>query len=121
MSKKIMNNDCPTKEAFGNFMLPLRDVLNVVGSKWAIPAIASLYYSPKRFSEISKDLEGVTDRVLSAELKNLEANKLISRKIIDGFPPRVEYSITTHGKTLGDLIGLMMEWGKLHRKKVIGN
>ncbi len=56
----------------------------------------------------------------TSELKDLESNKVISRKVFDSFPPRVEYSITDHGKSLGLLVEEVYKWGQLHRKIVIG-
>jgi DNA-binding HxlR family transcriptional regulator len=103
-----------------NFMLPIRDALNVLEGRWKIPIVAALFFKPKRFKEISRDLDGVSDKVLSSELKDLESNKIINRKVFDSFPPRVEYSITDHGKSLGLLVEEVYKWGQLHRKVVIG-
>jgi DNA-binding HxlR family transcriptional regulator len=103
-----------------NYMLPIRDALNVLEGKWKIPIVASLFFSAKRFKEISRDLDGISDKVLSTELKDLESNKIISRMVFDTFPPKVEYTLTEHGKSLSLLIEEVMKWGQHHRKAVIG-
>jgi len=63
---------------------------------------------------------GITDKTLSKELKNLEANKLVKRDVYDTFPPKVEYSITPHGISLEKVMEELHDWGLLHRKKIIG-
>jgi len=98
---------------------PIKDALEVLSGKWKIPILVALSGGPKRFKEITKDVGGITDKMLSKELKDLEMNKLVSRKVLDSFPPTVEYSWTDHSHTLGKLIGELHAWGDLHRKKII--
>lgn len=101
-------------------MLPVRDALDVLNGKWKIPIIISLFYGNKRFKEIIKDIPGLTDKSLSKELKELESNLLITRTVLEAFPPRVEYAITEHGCSLCQVISELQNWGILHRKEVIG-
>ncbi|MCK7555913.1 winged helix-turn-helix transcriptional regulator [Chitinophaga sedimenti] len=79
----------------------------------------SLFYGPKRFKEISRDLPGITDKMLSKELKDLEANLLLKRTVQESFPPRVDYALTDHGQTLKQLIAELGLWGSKHRKHVM--
>jgi DNA-binding HxlR family transcriptional regulator len=65
---------------------------------------------------VSKEVPRITDKTLSKELKSLEANKLINRKVYNTFPPTVEYSITAHGKSLEKVIEELHYWGLVHRK-----
>lgn len=119
--KLISPENCPYEEKdTNNYMLPIRDALNVLEGRWKIPIVASLFYKTKRFKEISRDLDGISDKVLSSELKDLESNKIINRTVFDSFPPRVEYAITEHGKSLALLIEEVMKWGQHHRKTIIG-
>ncbi|WP_026989661.1 winged helix-turn-helix transcriptional regulator [Flavobacterium subsaxonicum] len=106
--------NCP-KEA----IMPVKDALEALSGKWKIPILVSLSRGTKRFKEISKEVGGITDKMLSKELKDLEMNLLVSRKVLDTFPPTVEYSWTDHSRTLGKLIHELQSWGKLHRKKII--
>jgi DNA-binding HxlR family transcriptional regulator len=75
---------------------------------------------PKRFTQISKEMSGITDKTLSKELKSLEANKLLTREVFDTFPPTVEYTITAHGMSLENVLESLHYWGLKHRKEVIG-
>lgn len=100
-------------------LLPVRDALEVLNGKWKLPIIISLSFGTKRFRQIAKDIDGITDKMLSKELKDLEMNKLVKRTIHDTFPPTVEYSITDHGRSLKKLINELKNWGEEHRKKVM--
>ena len=101
-------------------LVPVRDALEVLNGKWKLPIIISLSFGPKRFKAVAKDVQGITDRMLSKELKDLEMNQLVKRTIYHTFPPTVEYSITEHGKSLEKLINELKTWGLKHRKKIIG-
>lgn len=100
-------------------MLPVRDALDVLSGKWKIPIIISLFYGNKRFKEIIRDIPKLTDKSLAKELKELESNMLITRTVLNSFPPQVEYSITEHGCTLCRVITELQQWGVLHREKII--
>ena len=100
-------------------MLPVKDALDVLIGKWKLPIIVALMYGDKRFKEISREIPKITDRMLSKELKELEAHQLVARVIYDSSPVIVEYKLTEYGKTLKKVIGTLAEWGELHRKKII--
>lgn len=101
-------------------MLSIKDALEALEGRWKILILFSLSESPKRFKQIAKAVNGITDKTLSKELKNLEMNKLIRRAVYDTFPPTVEYSITPHGLSLEKVIDELHFWGLAHRKKVMG-
>lgn len=96
------------------------DALEVLKGMWKLPILVSLKFSKKRFKQISKDINGITDKMLSKELKELEINQLITRTVYDTFPPTVEYAITEHGLSLGTVILSLENWGIRHRKKIMG-
>lgn len=100
--------------------LSIKDALEALEGRWKLLILFSLSMTNKRFSQISKEVPGITDKTLSKELKNLEANKLILRTVYDTFPPTVEYSITAHGKSLEKVMEELHYWGLAHRKEVIG-
>lgn len=112
--KEIKSYDCQ------HIMIPLRDALDVLQGKWKIPIIISLFYESKRFKEIIRDIPGLKDKSLSKDLKELESDKLIDRKVLETFPPSVEYSLTDHGHTLCKVINELKEWGIFHRKEILG-
>jgi DNA-binding HxlR family transcriptional regulator len=101
-------------------MLSIRDALEALEGKWKLLILFSLSSGPKRFKQISKEVNGITDKILSKELKSLETNKLIKREVYDTFPPTVEYSITPHGMSLEKLMDELHYWGLAHRKKIMG-
>lgn len=113
VSGNVEKKDCQ------EIMLPIQDALEILKGKWKLPIIVSLSFGSKRFKEISREISGITDRVLSKELKELEINFLITRTVHDTFPPTVEYEITEHGLSLEKVIMAMKDWGLEHRKKVI--
>ena len=100
-------------------MLPIKDTLEVLHGKWKLPILVALITKTMRFKEISREVNGITDKVLSKELKDLEINELIKREVIDTFPPTVKYSITPHGESLKDVIIAMKTWGDKHRTKIM--
>ena len=101
-------------------MLSIKNALEAVEGRWKLLILFSLSESPKRFKQIARDVNGITDKTLSKELKSLEENKLITREVYNTFPPTVEYSITPHGLSLEKVIDELHFWGLAHRKKVIG-
>lgn len=101
-------------------MLSIQDALEAVERKWKLLILFCLSGGTRRFKQIAKEVNGITDKTLSKELKSLEANKLIVREVYDTFPPTVEYSITPHGLSLEKVLDELHFWGLAHRKKVIG-
>jgi DNA-binding HxlR family transcriptional regulator len=98
----------------------LQDTLYVIGGKWRLPIINSICNGNKRFREIERSIPGITTRMLSKELKEMEMNKLITRKVTPHTPVLVEYESTEYCKTFGNIILEMIEWGKKHRKMIAG-
>ncbi len=94
--------------------------MDVLGGKWKISIVTCLCYNPRRYSELLKLVDGISGKVLSRELKDLEMNKLITRTVKNTQPISVEYAITDYGNTFKELIQTIAEWGIKHRKKIIG-
>ncbi|MCX6190430.1 MAG: helix-turn-helix domain-containing protein [Bacteroidetes bacterium] len=101
-------------------ILPVRDALDILSGKWKLPIIIALSFGNKRFSQMAKEIPGITDKMLSKELRDLELNQLVKRTVYDAVPVMVEYSMTAYGKTLDKLIDELRHWGTLHRKRIIG-
>jgi DNA-binding HxlR family transcriptional regulator len=107
------------KEHFGNYIVPVRDALEVFSGKWKIPIITALsFYETCGFKELERIIEGITPKMLSKELKFLETNLLITRKVEDTRPITVTYSITEYGKGCKSVMSELYRWGTEHRKKV---
>jgi len=98
----------------------LQDTLYFIGGKWRIPVINSLCNGNKRFREIERSIPGITTRMLSKELKNMEMNNLLKRTVRDDTPVLVEYTPTEYCRTFGKIIQAMIDWGREHRKVITG-
>lgn len=103
----------------GEYLLAIQDSIEIFQGKWKAPIIVSLLFGNKRFNELQKDVKGITPRMLSKELRDLEMNQLVSRTVYDTIPVTVEYSLTEYGKTLRKVITALREWGIEHRRKII--
>ncbi len=101
-------------------VVAIYDALEALHGRWKLLIIHSVLFEPKRFKQISREVDGITDKMLSKELKDLEMNQLVKRTIYDTFPPTVEYAITDHGRSLEKLIIELERWGLEHRKKIFG-
>lgn len=109
-----------TREGCPKNVLAIKDALEALEGRWKLLIMLSLSGGNKRFSQLSREIYGITDKTLSKELKLLEANRLIKRQMYDTFPPTVDYSITRHGRSLQKLLDELYRWGLKHRKEVIG-
>ncbi len=96
----------------------VEDTLYVIGGKWKLLILHTLCFEAKRFNEICRDI-GITPRMLSREIKEMEINMLVERIVYDERPPKVEYKMTDYGHTLEPLIAEMIKWGRNHRKRII--
>jgi len=113
--------DSRFKKECRNDIRAVHDAMDVLSGKWKISIIAVLCYSSqRRFSEIITEVEGISNKMLSKELKELEANKLIKRKVIDTQPVTVNYKLTDYGKSLREIIEHLSKWGRDHRAEITG-
>lgn len=104
------------KQCPRQFILALNDTLNVINGKWKLPIIAALFYEKNRFKDLQENIEKITPRMLSKELKELEINGIVERKIYNQTPVLIEYKLTESGKNIIDVIDAMINWGLTHRK-----
>lgn len=98
------------------FILALKDTMNVVNGKWKLPIIAALFRGKKRFKDLLENIERITPRMLSKELKELEINGIINRGVSNQTPVLIEYTLTASGNNIIDVIDAMIDWGLTHRK-----
>ncbi len=108
-----------TPESCTKAIMPVRDALDILNGKWKLPIIISLMFGNKRFSQMSKQIPGITDKMLSKELRELEMNELVKRTVYDSVPVVVEYSMTPYGRTLEKVIEELQSWGCKHRKRIM--
>jgi DNA-binding HxlR family transcriptional regulator len=100
-------------------LLPVKDALDILSGKWKLPIIIALTFDNKRFKEMQREIDGITPKMLSKELKELEINQLVKRTVYDTLPVTVEYSLTTYGKSLHKVIEELRTWGMQHRKRLL--
>jgi len=99
--------------------MAIRDTLDLVGGKWKLPILFTLMVNgTMRFKELQREVEGITARMLSKELKDLELNQMIDREVYDTSPITVEYTVTKHGSSLGPVVKALHEWGIKHRQRI---
>lgn len=107
----------PVKECT-NTIMAIHDVMDILNGKWKVSIIACLCYRKMRYSDILKEVKGISGKMLSRDLKELEANLLITRSVQNTQPITVEYEITEYGSTLKNVIKVISEWGFEHRKRI---
>lgn len=109
-------NKSDKKLVFDENSCPVTATMNVLGGKWKSILINAIYHSsPARFGELKRSVIGITQSMLTSQLRELEDDGIIKRKIYAEIPPRVEYTLTEFGLTLSPIIQSMAEWGKQFR------
>jgi DNA-binding HxlR family transcriptional regulator len=119
IKKKVANGFVQEHSECKKNLLPVKDALDILSGKWKLPIIIALTFGNKRFKEMQREIEGITPKMLSKELKELELNQLVKRTVYDTLPVTVEYSLTTYGKSLHKVIEELRTWGLQHRKRLL--
>ena len=96
---------------------PAEATLNVISGKWKLLILQQLYEKVNRFGELHRALNGISEKILSHELRDLEKRGIITRTAYTEIPPKVEYSITPLGKRLEPIVRSMQEWGLAYLEK----
>ena len=94
---------------------PVETTLMLIGDKWKVLILRDLMPGTKRFGELRKSIGHVSQKVLTAQLRDMEASGLVSRKVYAEVPPRVEYSLTELGRSLKPILDAMWNWGETTR------
>lgn len=110
--KKVRN--CPN-----SFILAVNDTMNVLNGKWKISIIAALRFGKKRFKELGREIPNITPRMLSKELRDLEANGIVKRTVYNTVPVMVEYELEESGESFEKVLEVMIEWGLEHRVRFL--
>lgn len=96
---------------------PVEITMGLIGDKWKVLIIRDLLTGTKRFGELKKSLNGITQKVITNNLRQMEASGLVNRKVYAEVPPRVEYSLTETGWSLKPILDSMVVWGNSYREK----
>jgi DNA-binding HxlR family transcriptional regulator len=113
-----MNNQIQTEEQCKSNLMAIGDALYAIGGKWKLRIIVALISGHKRFNELQRLVDGISAKVLSAELKELEMNGFVHRKVFTGKPIIVDYELTEYAGTLNDVLESLGNWGAMHRETV---
>lgn len=100
-------------------ILAVHDAMYILGGKWKIHLIAALLFGPKRYSDLLRDIKGISGKVLSRELKEMEVNRLVTRTVSSTQPITVNYELTEYGQSTSSIITVLAEWGEAQRKVII--
>ena len=98
---------------------PVEVTLQIISNKWKVLIIRDLLEGTKRFSELQRSVGGVSQKVLTANLRAMEECGLVNRKVYAEVPPRVEYSLTDLGRSLKSVLNVMVEWGEGYQMFIV--
>jgi DNA-binding HxlR family transcriptional regulator len=115
---KLRSKEKPSETQCKASLNAIADAFFVIGGKWKLRIIVGLTDGNKRFNELQRLINGISPKVLSTELKELELNGFIRRNVFAGPPVVVEYELTDYAETLDSVLTALSEWGMLHRQKI---
>ena len=95
---------------------PVATTVQMIGSKWKLLIMRNLLQRPWRFNELKKDLEGISQKVLTDSLRSMEADGIITRTVYPEVPPRVEYALSDLGESMRPILDAMEIWGTEYKK-----
>ena len=98
---------------------PVETTLSLISDKWTVVIIRDLLTGTKRLNELMRSVTGITQKVLTSHLRNMEANGLLVRKVYPEIPPKVEYTLTETGYSLKPILDAMYTWGENYKSKNI--
>ncbi|MEL6493855.1 MAG: helix-turn-helix domain-containing protein, partial [Cyanobacteria bacterium J06623_7] len=105
--KPLLTKDCP-----------IRQVINIVGDKWTLPVLYILKQGTKRYSEIQREIPGISKKMLTQTLRNLESDNILKRKVYPVVPPKTEYRLSTFGIKLIEPLEALSNWAWEHQSEL---
>lgn len=106
-SESLLDRDCP-----------VRQVIDIVGDKWTLPVLYVLNQGTKRYSELQREIPGISKKMLTQTLRKLESDNILKRKIYPVVPPKTEYDLTAFGTKLIEPLEVLADWAWLHKKEL---
>ena len=97
---------------------PVATTVSIIGSKWKLLIMRNLMVRPWRFNELQRDLEGISQKVLTDSLRSMEADGIVTRTVYPEVPPHVEYSLSELGESMRPIIKSMEEWGTAYKQSL---
>ncbi|AZR78214.1 MULTISPECIES: winged helix-turn-helix transcriptional regulator [Bacillus] len=99
------------------YNIPVEATLEVIGGKWKVVILCHLKKDKKRTCELKQLMSGITQKMLTQQLRELEEDGVIERKVYNQVPPKVEYSLTDYGHSLDSILDTLCNWGEVHLEK----
>lgn len=99
----------------------VNETLKIIGGKWKLNLLWTIHDKSKRFNELRRELTGISQKMLTQQLRELEEAGLIERRVIPDKPPKVEYSLSEYGNTLEPLFNVLNHWGLMHRVRTMNS
>lgn len=100
---------------------PVEKTLTLIDNRWKVLIIRDLLSGTKRFSQLKKSLAGISQKVLTQNLRSMEEKGIVDRKIFAEIPPRVEYTLTETGRSLGPILDAMAMWGNEYERRIVSH
>ena len=97
---------------------PVATTVQLIGSKWKLLILRNLLQRPWRFNELRRDLEGISQKVLSDSLRALEEDGIVTRTVYAEVPPRVEYALSPLGESMRPILDAMEQWGRAYKERL---
>ena len=112
--------DFPEPELF-TLNCPTQQILDIIADKWSVIVLYCLAYRPRRYNEIHRRIEGISQKVLTQTLRKLERHGMVERNVLSEMPPNVEYSLTILGQTLIEPLLAIAKWSREHFSVVVAS
>ncbi len=106
------------QEPFLNQDCPVRQVINIVGDKWTLPVLYVLKQNTKRYSELQREIPGISKKMLTQTLRRLESDNIVRRTVYPVVPPKTEYNLTAFGNKLIEPLEVLADWAWEHQKEL---
>ena len=97
---------------------PVEAAIDVIGGKWKPLILWWLHQDTHRFAQLRRQIPGITEKMLTQHLRELEADGIVERRVYPSVPPKVEYSLTDYGRSLKQALESICEWGRLHMQRI---
>lgn len=97
---------------------PVETTLLLIGDKWKVLILRDLIEGTKRFGELKKSIGSISQKMLTQQLREMEEDGLVERKVYAEVPPKVEYSLTEDGISLKPILDSMLKWGEMYKEKI---
>ena len=101
-----------------SYHCPVEATIEVIGGKWKSLILWWLHQKTYRFADLRRQIPGISEKMLIQHLRELEADGIVNRKVFSTVPPKVEYSLTDHGKSLKQALNAICDWGKKHMERI---